>query len=259
MSPALSFHNARLRFGKARWALDGVDASIEAGSVTGILGPNGAGKTTLLKVAAGLLSLESGHCRLHGRDITEWKRETLARHVAYLPQGGQAAWPVTSRDVVALGRVPHGAALGRLSPEDSAAIERALQRADAVGLASRRIDEISAGERMRVLLARALATEADILLADEPAAALDPAHQLQLMELLREEASRGAAVLVTLHELALAARWCDRILVLDQGHLAADGPPATALADDVLARVFSVEAVRLTREGSATLVPWRRL
>jgi iron complex transport system ATP-binding protein len=259
MSAALQFENATLRYG-ARAALDDVTASIAPGQVTGIVGPNGAGKTTLLKIAAGLLPLASGKCFLFGRAIETWPREARARKVAYLPQGGEAAWPVAAREIVGLGRLPHRAPLSFLLAADALAVERALQRAAAAEFANRRIDALSAGERARVLLARALATEADVLLADEPTAHLDPAHQLRLMALLREEAKRGAAIAVTMHELSLAARACDRILLLDKGRLAAEGTPDEALSAEALARVFGVEAVRVTGpDGLSASIPWRTL
>jgi iron complex transport system ATP-binding protein len=261
-SRALRFDDARVGFGRRGrelWALDGVTSEILAGQVTAVVGPNGAGKTTLLRVAAGLVALASGACMLGGRSVSEWPRQDLARHIAYLPQSGDAAWPLPARQVVALGRLPHGAQLGRLAPADETAVTRALERADVLHLADRRIDQLSAGERSRVLFARALATGAGILLADEPAAHLDPAHQLRLMRLLAEEAARGVAVLVTLHELALAAA-CDRVLVLDRGRIAADGPPEVALSDDVLARIFGVRAARAaTPHGASAPVPYALL
>jgi iron complex transport system ATP-binding protein len=259
MTAVLSFQHVRLRFrarGQDFWAVDDVSAEIPAGQVTCIVGPNGAGKTTLLKAGAGLLPLESGSCALLGRPLREWSREERARRIAYLPQGGDAAWPVLAEDLVALGRMPHGARLARLAPADREAVARAMERADVRHLANRRVDQLSTGERMRVLFARALATGADLLLADEPAAHLDPAHQLRLMRLLAEEAARGAAVLVTLHELALAAG-CDRVLVLDRGRLAAAGTPGEALSDDVLAKVFGVAAARaVLPAGIAAPVPY---
>ncbi len=259
MSRALQFENATLRYG-ARMALDGVTAGIAPGQVTGIVGPNGAGKTTLLKVSAGLLPLASGKCFLFGRAIGDWPREARARKLAYLPQGGEAAWPLAAREIVGLGRMPHRAPLSWFPAADALAVERALKRADAAEFANRRVDALSAGERARVLLARALATEADVLLADEPVAHLDPAHQLRLMALLREEAKHGVAVVVTLHELSLAARACDRILLLDRGRAAAEGPPEEALSEEALARVFGIEAVRVTGpDGQSAPVPWRTL
>jgi len=259
---ALSFADVQVRFKTGKdevRALDGISTAIQPGAVSCIVGPNGAGKTSLLRVAAGLLALDSGTCTVSGRALSDWPRDALARRVAYLPQGGTVDWPLPARAVVSLGRMPHGAALFRLSSIDKEAVERALVRADVVQFAARRVDQLSAGERARVLLARALATEADVLLADEPAAHLDPAHQLRLMMLLRQEARRGVAVLLTLHELSLAAR-CDRVLVLDRGRLAADGPPSEALSDAVLADVFNVGAVRAHGpDGIAAPVPWKIL
>lgn len=259
MSAALEFDQIVVRYG-ARTALEGVSARIMAGQVTGIIGPNGAGKTTLLKAAAGLLPPVSGRCLLLARPVSQWTREARARSVAYLPQGGEAAWPLAAREIVALGRMPHRPPFGFLSAADALAVERALTRADAADFANRRVDALSAGERARVLLARALATEAQVLLADEPAAHLDPAHQLRLMELLREEAERGVAVVVTLHELSLAARACDSILLLDRGRLAAHGKADEALSAAALASVFGIEAARVTGpDGQSAPVPWRRL
>jgi iron complex transport system ATP-binding protein len=258
----LSFRDVRVRFharhGDLR-AVDGVTADIPAGRVTCIVGPNGAGKTTLLRAGAGLVALESGQCTLSGRPLSEWTRAERARRIAYLPQGGDAAWPILAQDLVALGRLPYGAGLSRLTAEDREAIASAMARADVSALAQRRVDQLSTGERMRVLFARALATGADLLLADEPAAHLDPAHQLRLMQLLHEEAARGAAVLVTLHELALAAA-CDRVLVLDRGRLAAAGTAQEALSDAVLAGVFGVAAARAELPaGIAAPVPYALL
>ncbi len=254
--PALVFQDATLAYphnGNTLWALAGLTATIPFGAVTGIVGPNGAGKTTLLKIASGLVHLTTGTITLSDRALGDWNRDELARTLAYLPQGGDAAWPIAVRDLVALGRMPHNASLHALGRKDRAAIDRAMARADVNGFADRRVDRLSAGERSRVLFARALATEADILLCDEPAAYLDPKHQLRLMALLAEEAVRGAAVIVTLHELALAAR-CDHLLVLDKGRVAAHGPAEEALSDRVLAEVFGIEVRRAT--DSRVPIPW---
>ena len=223
-----------------RSALRDVSARLAPGKVTGIVGPNGAGKTSLLRVALGLLP-HTGEVTVQDRTVEDWSREALARTIAYLPQGGDAHWPVPARDLVMLGRLPH-------RDRDARAVADALARADAESFAERRIDELSAGERARVLLARALATEAPVLLADEPAAFLDPAHQLRLMDLLRGEAARGTTVAVTLHDLALASRHCDEVLVLHEGCVA-----ATDLSDETLARVFGIAVLR----ADGALVPWR--
>ena len=256
MSAALSFARVAAGYG-GRAVLNAVSAEFAPGAVSGLVGPNGAGKTTLLRTALGLLPASGGVIRLLDKPLEDWHREELAKAAAYLPQGADAHWPLVARRLVALGRMPHRSALAPLSADDLAAVNDALARCDALALAGRRMDELSAGERARVLLARALATRAPVLLVDEPAAHLDPAHQLRLMDLLREEASRGTAVIVTLHDLSLAARYCDDVVVLDGGRVAASGPPDVALSDDVLKRVFNVTALRTTdAAGRPALVGW---
>jgi len=257
MSTALSFDGVSVNYG-GRAALSGVTAKFAPGTVTGIVGPNGAGKTTLLRAALHLLPLSSGKVLVEGRALNDWSREALARTIAYLPQGGEAHWPLQARDLVMLGRLPHRGQFAAPADADRHAVRDAMARADVVAFADRRVDELSAGERARVLFARALATGAKILLADEPAAYLDPAHQLRLMGLLREEAARGTAVGVTLHDLALASRHCDEVLVLHEGRVAASGPPDRAFSDAVLAGVFGIAAQRTADPagGRAALTAW---
>jgi iron complex transport system ATP-binding protein len=251
----IAFDNVSASYG-ARTVLNGVSATIARGKVTGIVGPNGAGKTTLFRVALGIMPASGGRVTVMDKPLADWSREALARSVAYLPQGSDAHWPMLARELVALGRLPHRAAFAPLSTADAQAVEVALERADAMAFAARRMNELSAGERARVLFARALATGAPVLLADEPAAYLDPAHQLRLMDLLREEAARGTAVAVTLHDLALASRHCDEVIVLNGGRAVAQGAPAVALSDQVLAEVFAIAAER-TADGA--VVARRRL
>ncbi len=258
MSAALQFVDVQLSYG-ARQVINGISCGFVPGQVTGLVGPNGAGKTTLLRLGLGLLVPGSGEVTLLGRSLRQWDAQDRARALAYLPQSNEAHWPMLARRVVALGRLPHEASLKRLRGADEEAIAKALARCDATGLADRRMDGISAGERARVLLARALATQAPVLLADEPAAHLDPGHQLQLMQLLREEAGRGTAVCVTLHDLALAVRFCDRLLVMKAGRIVAAGAPAAALSDEVLAEVFGVGALRLNDQGGRELLLIRSL
>lgn len=253
MSAALAFENVGVRYG-ARHALDDVSLTLDEGCVTGLVGPNGAGKTTLLRAALAFLKPDAGRIELFGKPLGRWSDDARARAVAYLPQAGESHWPLRARRIVALGRMPHRAGFERLSQADEAAIEDALARCDAADLADRRMDELSAGERARVLLARALATSAPVLLVDEPAAHLDPAHQLRLMELLREEARRGTAVIVTLHDLALAARYCDRLVLLKDGRVAAQGAPDAALSDAALAHVFGVRATRVADETGRAML-----
>ncbi|HTP75354.1 MAG TPA: ABC transporter ATP-binding protein [Rhizomicrobium sp.] len=260
MSAAVAFERISARYG-TRLVLNEVRARFAKGAVTGIVGPNGAGKTTLFRAALGLLPSFGGMITVLDKPLSDWSREGLARTTAYLPQGSDAHWPIRARQLVSLGRLPHRGPFASLSGVDAIAIDEALVRCDARQFGERRMDELSAGERARVLFARALATAAPILLADEPAAYLDPAHQLRLMELLREEASRGTAVAVTLHDLALASRHCDEIIVLDRGRVAGQGAPEVALSDAALARVFGISAMH-TRDpagGRGALTPWQRL
>ncbi|MBS0274182.1 MAG: ABC transporter ATP-binding protein [Proteobacteria bacterium] len=246
---ALALSQVRAAYA-SRAVLDDASASFATGKVTGIVGPNGAGKTTLLRVALGLLPIEAGDVTALGRSLKECSREWLARSIAYLPQENAVQWPMLVERIVALGRIPHGA-----RDDGAAAIADAMGRCDVSQFAARRLNELSAGERARVLLARALATQAPILLVDEPAAHLDPAHQLQLMELLRAEAARGVAVVITLHDLSLASRFCDEIVMLRNGHVAGQGAPGEVLCDAALAKVFGIAAKRL----DGNVVPWSRV
>jgi len=244
---ALSLMDVSAAYG-GRPALEHASVSFGKGLLTGIVGPNGAGKTTLLRVAFGFLPFE-GQVQLLGRSLRECSREFVARCIAYLPQESSAQWPMLVKSVVTLGRMPYGREIG------TGAIDDAMARADVSQFAERRLNELSAGERARVLLARALATEAPILLVDEPAAHLDPAHQLRLMELLRAEARRGAAVGITLHDLALASRFCDDVVVMRAGRVMGQGAVEEVLSDEALADVFGIAAKR----DSGTIVPWTRL
>jgi len=254
MTAPLRISGASVRYG-ARDVLRDASVSFGEGRVTGIVGPNGAGKTTLLRAALGIVAVQSGSVRVMDRDLESCSREFVARNVAYLPQEGSVDWPMPVRSVVALGRMPFGVH----DAGGDAAVADALLRCDAAQYASRRMNELSAGERARVLMARALATNAKILLADEPAAHLDPAHQLRLMDLLRGEAARGTAVAITLHDLSLASRFCDDIVVLHDGRIVGQGAPADALTDAALAQVFGIAAIRAGNEAGSAIVPWSRL
>jgi iron complex transport system ATP-binding protein len=241
-----------------RRVLRDVDIALEAGATLGLIGPNGAGKSTLLRVLAGLLEPEAGRIAVDGRPLAAWPRRTLARAVAFLPQGQECHWPLTVARLVALGRLPHLGLWQGPREDDRRAIEAAMDAADVAGLAERRVTALSGGERARALLARALAVGARVLLADEPVAGLDPYHQLQVMEVLRATARAGTAVMAVLHDLTLAARFCDSVAVLHDGALIALGPPAEAMAEATLAAAFGIEVVAGEEDGERYLVPWRR-
>lgn len=234
-----------------------VSAQLRPGALVGVLGPNGAGKSTLVRALLGLVP-HTGTVLFGDMPRDRLARAQIARHAAYLPQGQTLHWPLAVRRLVALGRLPHLAPLSRLSAADEAAVDDAMARADVAHLAGRIATELSGGERARVLLARALAVEAPILIADEPLASLDPAHQMAGMALLRAEADAGRLVVAVLHDLTLAARHCDRVLVLADGALVADGRPDAVLTDALLAQVYGITAWRGT-VPQPLLVPLDRI
>lgn len=237
----------------ARQVVDQVSADL-AGGVIGLIGPNGAGKSTLVRAIAGLVPAD-GAILIEGMPVMAMPLRARARRIAYLPQGQAVHWPLTVERLIALGRLPHLAPFARPADADAQAIERALQRTDLLALRDWPVDELSGGERARVLLARALAVEAPLLLADEPLAALDPAHQIEVMALLRTEAARGVTVIAVLHDLTLAARWCDRLLLIDKGRLVADGKPAEVLTADRIGSVYNVSAYISEAAGEPLIVP----
>lgn len=239
-----------------RAIVNDVSLSLPRGCLVALVGPNGAGKTTLLKAVAGLLPYE-GAIRLGDRQLSDLSIRERATRMAYLPQGHIVHWPLPARDVVALGRYPHGATdPARLSEPDQEAVARAMTAADVTALADRRVTELSGGERSRVALARVLAVEAPVILADEPIASLDPRYQIEVMKLLRSVADAGTLVIVVTHDLGLTARFADQVMVLSQGRLAAYGSPQQALTDAVLADVFRIQAYRAQNGASNVIVPW---
>ena len=224
-----------------RPVLDGVTAELRAGEVTAVIGPNGAGKSTLLACLAGLRRPDRGLARLDGTPVLDIPARERARAVAFLEQTPEIAWAVDVRALVGLGRTPFVGARG-LGGDDRAAVESAMARTGVLAFADRLVTSLSGGERARVLLARALAGEPRWLLADEPLAGLDPGHAFDACDLFRAVAAAGAGVVLTLHDLPLAARVADRVLVLADGRVAADGSPAEALTPERLREIYGVEA-----------------
>jgi iron complex transport system ATP-binding protein len=226
-----------------RQVLAGVSLRVGPGELVALLGPNGSGKTTTLRAALGLAARSAGRVRLAGEDPRRMAPMRRARRAAYLPQQRSLAWPLCVRDVVALGRFAYGAVPGRLGAVDAEAVRRALGACELDALAGRRADMLSGGELSRVHIARAIAGGAPLLLADEPTAALDPLHQVQVMRLLRAYADAGNAALVVLHDAALAARFCQRLAWMSGGRVVADGPAQQTLTPERLAEVYGVEAL----------------
>jgi len=242
-----------------RAVLNDISLSLVSGHLVALVGPNGAGKTTLLRALAGLLPSD-GAIHVGGAALASLSLRERARRFAYLPQGHIVHWPLPARDIVALGRYPHGATdPARLSAKDSDAVLRAMRATDVVEFSDRRVTELSGGERSRVALARVLAVEAPVILADEPTASLDPRYQLDVMKTLRAAADQGGLVIVVTHDLGLAARFADHLLVLSQGRLVAEGAPAAALSEQVMADVFRVSAYRAEFERAAVIVPWAEI
>jgi iron complex transport system ATP-binding protein len=236
--------------------------ALELGGLVALVGPNGAGKSTLLRALASLVA-HLGTVTWRGTALAALVGKARARTVAYLPQDPPVHWPLTARELVALGRLPHRAYAAEETAADAAAVTAAMQQTDTLPFAARSVNRLSVGERARVLLARALAVEAPVLLADEPIAMLDPYHQLEVMGTLRAYArGKGAEtrlVVVVLHDLGLAARFCDRVLLMDDGALVGDGPPEATLAAATIRAHYRVEPFIARHEDEPLIVPWRPL
>lgn len=235
----------------SRIAVTGVTLDLRAGELTAIIGPNGAGKSTLLRALAGLLQPSRGQVLFDDISLDKWDRQLLARRIGYLPQQRIVHWPLTVERTVGLGRMPHSTSI-----EASAiAVERAMTDMDVIQFRDRPVTDLSGGELARVLLARVLAQDTAILLADEPAAGLDPAHQLALLDRFAKLTQTGRTVAVAMHDLSLAARYCHRIILLKDAHVLADGAPDAVLTVPLLKSAFGIEARIATIDRLPVVLP----
>lgn len=232
-----------------RSVLENISATFRPGELTAVIGPNGAGKSSLLASLVGVLKATAGRVTIGERDTQDIPARERARQCVYLPQAEAPAWSMTAEDLVALGLLPWGRIANKLGR-----IHSALEKVDALGFARRPVTELSGGELRRVQLARLLVGDAPVLIADEPGAALDIGHQLQLMQTFRRQADDGKTVILALHDLGLAARYCDRILLLESGRLRAQGSPEEVMTPAMIGEVYGVSSRFRWREGRPEFV-----
>jgi len=248
---------ARYR-GAERPALDRVSCAVAEAQLVAVVGPNGSGKTTLVRVITGLLASEQGAVLIQGRPVGEWRRSALARVLGVVSQREEVVFPLRVDETVMLGRYARLGALAAPSAGDRAAVQAALQRCDVAHLLDRSVDSLSGGEWQRVRIARALVGEPRALVLDEPTASLDVRHEMELFELIRQLVEGGLAGLVITHHLNLAARFADRMVLLNGGAVVAEGTPREVLQRETLSRVFEWPvAVTTWCDGSPQVVPLR--
>jgi iron complex transport system ATP-binding protein len=234
----------------SEFSIEGLSLSIEQGSLTGLLGPNGSGKSTLLHLFSGLRRPNSGEVLFEGTPLDAFSDRERARRIAYVPQSVHFAFPLGVREIVEMGRHPHRGRFERLGPDDHAACGEALALCDARHLEGRPYPELSGGEKQRVLLASALAQTPRALLLDEPTVSLDLSHRLELFGILRRlRKEKGLTVLVATHELDLAARFLDRVVLMKEGRVRAQGAPEDVLTPTTIRRVLGVDVDRMRAKG----------
>ncbi|WP_106754359.1 ABC transporter ATP-binding protein [Pannonibacter carbonis] len=260
--PGLLVQNLTLKRGD-KTVVENVSFALPRPELVGLIGPNGAGKSSLLKAMAGL-GQRGSDIRWQGRPLAQMTSAERGRTLTFLPQERSVVWPLRCRDVVALGRMPHQAGgLGFIRPapsfEDLRSVEDAMRRMDVKAFADRPFNRLSGGEQARVLIARLLAQDPRLILADEPCNGLDPEHQLALMQCFRDLVADGVSVVVSLHDLTLASAWCDRLLLLDTGKLVADGSPAAVLTSDRMAATYNIRIGHLQSDHRRLVVPIARL
>ncbi|MCB9799889.1 MAG: ABC transporter ATP-binding protein [Candidatus Omnitrophica bacterium] len=238
--------------------LKGVDVEVNSSEIVGLIGPNGSGKTTLVKCLTHILKPEKGKVFFKGTELDRVKKSEFVRTTAYIPQGQTIHWPMTVERVVALGRIPHRMPWQNLTAEEDKIIHQTMEDTDIDHIAQVPVDRLAGGEKTLVLLARALAGRPEILVADEPVQGLDPNHQIQIMNLLTEFKNKGRSVLTVLHDLSLAARYCDRLYFLCDGKILTSGTPKEVLSADFLRRGYGIEARIVEDENGLYVMPYKR-
>ena len=237
----LSGHSLRYDIDAVNILAD-IDIEIARGEMIGLIGPNGAGKSSLLRLLTGVETGSSGEVRFEGSPLARVDANERARRMGYLVQGAKADWPLTVEQVVGLGRIPFQKWWQRETAEDRERIEQAMVKTETLAYRNRIVTTLSGGEQTLVMLARIFATGPDLIFADEPVAALDPYHQLHVMEILREQARDDRAAVIVLHDLSLAARFCDRLYLLNHGRLHCSGTVVEVLTPENIARVYGVDS-----------------
>lgn len=253
-APGLSARDIHFAYGTKK-ILRGVDFEVELGEIVGILGPNGTGKSTLLGVLTGDLAAAQGTVEMHGRELGDYSRIDLARSRSVMPQANEFPFSYLVHDVVMMGRAPWGTS----EAENEIIVDAAMERTQVEHMQDREITQLSGGEAARVTLARVVAQDSRVIFLDEPTAALDIAHQERTMQLCMEMARGGDAVIAVMHDIQLAAAYCDRIVLMKDGLVAASGAPEQVLTSEILSAVYDwpIEVVKLA-SGQLAIVPSRR-
>jgi iron complex transport system ATP-binding protein len=255
-NPLLQIENLNV-FRNDRQILHSVNLNAYRGEVLGLVGPNGCGKSTLLKTIIGLLKFEKGsQITFSGKETFDYHRTELARRIGYMAQENDCQWPLSVQRVVALGRMPHQNNWTHLQEKDWEKVNWAMHAVGIENLADRRITQLSGGERRRVLLARVLAGEPELLLVDEPTSGLDPFHQLKLLQLFQEQTQKNLCVIIVLHDLTQASRFCNRTVLLKDGKVLAEDTPQNVFTPPNLQLGYSIAAKYMSETDKETIVPW---
>lgn len=250
-SPLIAVSDVTVQLGDTT-ALASIDTTVQSGTFLGLVGPNGAGKSTLLRTITGMITPDTGTVEIAGEGITDFSSRERSRTIAVVPQETSVAFDFAVKDVISMGRTPYVGRFGGSAPADTAAVNRAMERTAVAQFADRPISEISGGERQRVLLARAIAQDTPILLLDEPTASLDINHQIRTLDLVAELVAEGKTVVAAIHDLNLAARYCDELLLLDAGHAVARGTPESVLTAETVEQTFAIQSVVETNPTTGT-------